>query len=150
MKGVLTMKLITKKNIIPIICSTYTVLSISLTIYEIVVNGTMNPTQLNIFLFLLLSILGVVVLSQHYRFERFSPLTMMVMQYVIAIAVILVSLKTASFFVEIHPDGYRDMTISFSIPYILGAIIYYFALRLEIKKQNKLLENIKKNKKQFE
>lgn len=144
------MKLITKKNIIPIICITYTVLSISLTIYEIVVNGKMNPTQLNIFLFLILSILGVVVLSQHYRFERFSPLTMIIMQYAIAIAVILVSLKIASFFVDIHPDGYRDMTLSFSVPYIIGTIIYYFALRLEVKKQNKLLENIKQNRKQFE
>ncbi|MBU3875481.1 hypothetical protein HGO97_006600 [Faecalicatena sp. AGMB00832] len=142
------MKLITKKNIIPIICITYTVLSISLTIYEIIVNGKMNPAQLNIFLFLILSILGVVVLSQHYRFESFSPLTMIIMQYAIAIAVILISLKTASFFVDIHPDGYRDLTLSFSIPYIIGAIIYYITLRLEVNKQNKLLENIKKNRKQ--
>ncbi|MCI6466077.1 MAG: hypothetical protein MSA90_11500 [Faecalicatena sp.] len=142
------MKLITKKNIIPIICISYTVLSISLTIYEIIVNGKMNPAQLNIFLFLILSILGVVILSQHYRFERFSPLTMIIMQYAIAITVILISLKIASFFVDIHPDGYRDLTLSFSIPYIIGAIIYYIALRLEVNKQNKLLENIKKKRKQ--
>lgn len=144
------MKLITKKNIIPIICITYTVLSISLTIYEIIVNGKMNSTQLNIFLFLILSILGVAVLSQHYRFEMFSPLAMIVMQYAIAVAIILISLKTASFFVDIHPDGYRDMTLSFSLPYIIGAIIYYIALRLEVRKQNKLLENIKKTRKQLE
>ncbi|MDO4273588.1 MAG: hypothetical protein Q4D16_07960 [Eubacteriales bacterium] len=144
------MKLITKKNVIPIICVTYTVLSISLTVYEIIINKKINPTQLNIFLFLVLSILGVVILSQHYRFERFSPLTMIIIQYAFAIAVILISLKTASFFVDIHPDGYRDMTLSFSIPYFIGAIIYYIALRLEVKKQNKLLENIKKNRTQFE
>lgn len=143
------MKLITKKNIIPIICITYTVLSVSLTIYEIIVTGKMNPTQLNIFLFLILSILGTVVLSQHYRFEMFSPLTMFIVQYAICIAVILIFLKAASFFVDIHPDGYRDMTLSFSVPYIFGAIIYYIALRIEVKKQNKLLENIKKNRKQF-
>lgn len=142
------MKLITKKNIIPIICITYTALSISLTIYEIVVNEKMNPTQLNIFLFLILSILGVVILSQHYHFERFSPLTMIIVQYAIAIAIILISLKIASFFVDIHPDGYKDLTLSFSVPYIIGAIIYYVALRLEVKKQNKLLENIKRNRKQ--
>ena len=111
MRGALTVKLITKKNIIPIICITYTILSILLTIYEIVVNGKMNPTQLNIFLFLILSILGVVVLSQHYRFERFSPLAMIIVQYAFGIAVILISLKTASFFVDIHPDGYIDMTL---------------------------------------
>lgn len=144
------MRLITKKNIIPVICITYTIMSISLTIFEILVNGKMNPTQLNIFLFLILSVLGVAVLSQHYRFERFSPLAMIVMQYVIAVLVILISLKTASFFVDIHPDGYKDMTLSFSVPYGIGALIYYIALKVEVKKQNELLENIKKNRKQFE
>lgn len=138
------MKLINKKNIIPIICITYTAVSISLTIYEIIVKAEMNPTQLNIFLFLILSILGVGILSQHYRFERFSPLAMIIIQYIIAVSVILISLRIASFFVDIHPDGYKDMTLSFSVPYFIGAVIYYVCLRWEVKKQNKLLNHIKK------
>lgn len=138
------MKLINKRNVIPIICITYTVASISLTIFEIINKGEMNPTQFNMFLFLILSILGVGVLSQHYRFERFSPLTMIILQYVIAVAIIIISLWIASSFVDIHPDGYKDMTLSFSIPYVIGAIVYYICLRLEVRKQNRLLENIKK------
>lgn len=141
------MKLINKKNVVPIICVTYTVVSIVLTTFEIIVKGEMNPTQLNIFLFLLLSILGIGVLSQHYRLERFSPLTMMIIQYLIAVAIIFISLKTASCFVDIHPDGYRDMTVSFSIPYFIGAVIYYICLRLEVRKQNRILEKIKKDQK---
>lgn len=43
--------------------------------------------------------------------------------------IILISFKIASFFVNIHPDGYKDMTLSFSI--------YDIVLRLEVKKQNK-------------
>ena len=140
------MKLINKGNVFPIICITYTVVSVTSTILEIMSKREMNPTQLNIFLFLVLSILGVGVLSQHYRFERFSPLTMIILQYAIAVAVIVISLRTASFFVDIHPDGYKDMTISFSIPYFIGAVIYYVCLRLEVRKQNKLLENIKKKR----
>lgn len=138
------MKLINKRNVIPIICITYTVVSISLTIFEILNKGEMNPTQFNIFLFLILSILGVGVLSQHYRFERFSPLTMIILQYVIAVVIIVISLWMASFFVDIHPDGYKDMTLSFSIPYVIGAVVYYVCLRLEVRKQNRLLVNIKK------
>lgn len=141
------MKLINKKNVVPVICVTYTVVSIVLTTFEIIVKGEMNPTQLNIFLFLLLSILGIGVLSQHYRLERFSPLTMMIIQYLIAVAIIFISLKTASCFVDIHPDGYRDMTVSFSIPYFIGAVIYYICLRLEVRKQNRILEKIKKDQK---
>lgn len=140
------MRIINKKNVIPIICITYTVISIGYTIFEIIINGKMNPTQLNIFLFLVLSILGVAVLSQHYRFNRFSPLAMIIMQYMIAEIIILASLKIASFFVDIHPDGYRDMTLSFSVPYLIGALIYYICLRLEVKKQNQLLRIIKEQK----
>ena len=140
------MRIINKKNVIPIICITYTVISIGYTIFEIIINGKMNPTQLNIFLFLVLSILGVAVLSHHYRFNRFSPLAMIIMQYMIAEIIILASLKIASFFVDIHPDGYRDMTLSFSVPYLIGALIYYIRLRLEVKKQNQLLRIIKEQK----
>lgn len=140
------MKLINRKNVIPIICMTYTIVSITLTIFEILEKGEINPTQLNIFLFLLLSVLGVVVLSLHYRLERFSPLTMIILQYVIAVSIILVSLKTASYVVDIHPNGYQDMTTSFSIPYFIGSIIYYIFLRREVHKQNLVLEKIKENK----
>lgn len=141
------MKLINRRNAIPVICITYTVVSIVLTIYEIIVTGSMNPTQLNMFLFLVLSILGVAVLSQHYRFDRFSPLAMIILQYLTAEIIILVSLKTSSFFTDIHPDGYRDLTLSFSVPYFIGAVIYYICLRLEVNRQNRLLEQLKRQKK---
>ena len=141
------MKLIHKKNVLSVICITYTISSVVLTVFEIFEKGEMNPTQLNMFLFLLLSVLGVGVLSQHYRLERFSPLTMIMIQYLFAVVIILISLKTASYFVDIHPNGYRDMTISFSIPYFIGTVIYYIFLRLEVRKQNRILEKIKRDRK---
>lgn len=49
-----------------------------------------------------------------------------------------------SFFDELHPDGYRDMFWSFTIPYVIGAVIYYVSLFLEIKKANRLLQDMKK------
>lgn len=137
------MRLINKRNVLSTICITYTFVSISLTTFEIFDKGEMNPTQLNIFLFLILSILGVAVLSQHYRFDRFSPLVMIVVQYMLAILMIMFSLWFASFFVTIHPNGYRDMTISFSIPYFIGTIIYYIFLKTEVRKQNALLKKMK-------
>ena len=140
------MKLVNRKNVISVICVTYTVISILLTIINILIEGEMNSTQLNIFTCLLLSILGVGVLSQHYRLERFSPLAMVIIQYLAAVAVILISLKAASYFTYVHPGGYRDMVISFSVPYVIGAVIYYISLMLEVRKQNRILEKIKQNK----
>ncbi len=141
------MKIINKKNIVSVVCITYTSISITLAVLEVIAKGKMNPTQLNMFLCLLLSILGVLILSQHYRLERFSPLAMVIIQYVIAVAVILISLKAASYITDIHPDGYRDMILSFSIPYFIGAVVYYISLMLEVRKQNRILENIKKDRK---
>ena len=141
------MKIINKKNIVPVVCMTYTFISMILTLLEVITKGKVNPTQLNMFLCLLLSILGVLVLSQHYRLERFSPLAMVIIQYVAAVAIILISLKAASYVTDVHPDGYRDMILSFSIPYFIGAVVYYISLMLEVRKQNRILEKIKKDKK---
>lgn len=140
------MKLVNRKNLIPVICITYTVVSVSLTIIETLIKREINATQLNIFMFILLSILGVGVLSQHYRLERFSPLAMVIIQYLAAVVIILVSLKAASYFTYVHPDGYKDMVISFSVPYFIGAVIYYISLILEVRKQNRILEKIKQDK----
>ena len=141
------MKIINKKNIVPVVCMTYTFISMILTLLEVITKGKVNPTQLNMFLCLLLSILGVLVLSQHYRLERFSHLAMVTIQYVAAVAIILISLKAASYVTDVHPDGYRDMILSFSIPYFIGAVVYYISLMLEVRKQNRILEKIKKDKK---
>lgn len=140
------MKLVNRKNLIPVICITYTIVSVSLTIIETLIKREINATQLNIFMFILLSILGVGVLSQHYRLERFSPLAMVIIQYFAAIVIILISLKVASYFTYVHPDGYKDMVISFSVPYFIGAVIYYISLILEVRKQNRILEKIKQDK----
>ena len=50
-----------------------------------------------------------------------------------------------SLFVDIHPNGYKGMTLS-SILYFIGAIIYYIWLKSEVKKQNDLLKSIQEKK----
>lgn len=137
------MNLIHKKNFIPIICMTYTIVSISLTIFEILDRREMTPSHLNIFLFLACSILGVGVLALHRFLDRFSPLVMLLLQYLIAIVIIHGTLWMASYFVDIHPDGFHDMLLSFTVPYAIGCVIYYFCLKIEVKKQNDLLKQMK-------
>ena len=43
-----------------------------------------------------------------------------------------------SLFVDIHPNGYKGMTLS--------SIIYYIWLKSEVKKQNDLLKSIQEKK----
>lgn len=126
-----------------IVCVVYTVVSIVLTSFEVIERRYINQTQINMLLFLLLSILSVVLMSQQYRLNRFSPLVQGVVQYVILIFVILISLFVFSHFVEVHVNGYRDILISFSVPYVLGLVIYFICLNMEVKKQNKMIKQIK-------
>ncbi len=139
------MKIVNKKNIVSVICVTYTFVSISLTVLEVLVSGTVSPAQLNLFLFLIFSILGVGVLSQHYRLERFSPVAMLLIQYLCAIGVIFIGTKIAACFVDIHPNGLRDLILSFSVPYVIGAAIYYISLWLEVNRQNQIIRKIKES-----
>lgn len=139
------MKIVNKKNIVPVICVTYTFVSVSLTAFEVLVTGKISPAQLNLFLFLIFSILGVGVLSQHYRLERFSPVGMLLIQYLCAVAIIIAGTKIASCFAYIHPHGLQDLILSFSVPYAIGAAIYYISLWLEVRRQNQILQEIKKD-----
>jgi hypothetical protein len=108
--------------------------------------GKINPTQTNLWLCLILSAIAVFILSQHYRFDRYSLITVIIMQYVVAMFLVFLLVWLSGFFVEIHPDGYHDVFVSFTIPYWLGAIFYYINLFVEVKKQNEMIQEIKKNK----
>lgn len=68
----------------------------------------------------------------------------LIFQYLIAIVIIIGGLWVASLFVDIHPDGYKDMICSFTFPYAIGIIVYYVYLQLQIRKENQLSEKIQK------
>ncbi len=140
------MKIITKKNFLIVLCCTYTILSLSSSLIDILVLGKINPTQTNLLLCLILSAIAVFILSQHYRFDRYSLITVIIMQYVVAMFLVFLLVWLSGFFVEIHPDGYHDVFVSFTIPYWIGAIFYYINLFVEVKKQNEMIQEIKKTK----
>ena len=130
------MKVIHKQNFFPIVCICFTLLSIGNVILEAIVLGKFGHDQQNLLLMLLLSVLAVAVLSQHYRFGS-VPLTLVILvQYLLA--------WISSFFETLHENAYRDMFLSFTIPYAIGAVVYYVSLFVEIKHANKTLEEIRR------
>ncbi|MHC1748926.1 MAG: DUF6608 family protein [Cellulosilyticaceae bacterium] len=137
------MKTVTKKNFLPILCCTYTIISLGIIISEAVILKKLNPTQLNLLSCFVLSFLAIGVLSQHYRFERFSLLAVIIMQYVVAVIIVLALMWILGHFIPIHPDGYHDMLQSFTVPYVIGAGVYYTSLKREVKKQNQILKSLK-------
>lgn len=138
------MKIIDRKSFFPTVCVVYTIITVSKIVIEAMFNHLFGNYQQNILMILFLSFLATFVLSQHYRLQAIPLPLVILLQYVALASSILLVLKVMSYFTPIHPDGYRDMLLSFTIPYVIGAVIYYISLWQEVQKVNLMLNQIKK------
>ncbi len=141
------MKTINKKNFFPILCITYTILSLSKIILEAFLMNLYGNYQENFILMFIISLFSILVLSQHYRLSRFPILLVMMGQYLLLLGLIFGYLWIENIFIEIHPNGYRDMFLSFTIPYFIASLLYYINVFKETKKANEMLQEIKSRKK---
>ena len=92
---------------------------------------------------ILLCTIATFVLFLHKLFDNFSPLFMMIAQYLIASALIGGMLLLISIFVSpISPRGWFEFYRSFTIPYIFLAGFYYYRVFSETKKQDALIKEI--------
>lgn len=137
------MKLIDKSNFLSTICVVFTCLVLGKIVVEAVFGGIFGNDQENLLLMFGFSALGTFVLSQHYRLERFPLIAVMAGQYVVLIAAVMLVIWISGFFVELHEDAYRDMFWSFTVPYAIAAAVYYISLYFEIKKANRLLQEVR-------
>ena len=138
------MKIINKRNFFPIVSVVFTILVLSKVLLEAIVQNVFGGYQENLVLMFLLSLLATLVLSQHYRFQSFPLLVVMLLQYLLLIGVVMLITWLASFFEPLHEDSYRDMFLSFSIPYLAGAVIYYISLFFEIRRVDQAIKDIRK------
>ena len=126
------MKIINKKNFIPIVCTIFTVLVIFKIVFEAVFQHTFESVQQNILFMLMMSIIGTFVISQHYRLQKLPLVLVIIIQYLFLITFVMLFTWFTSFFEELAFYAYRDMFLSFTIPYIIFAVLYYVNLFIEI------------------
>lgn len=127
---------------IPIaICISYTVMSIVNAVLCLMA-GRESTSNGNALTMLLWCSIAVFILSIHHLFEEWPPAVMMICQYLIAMGLVFLSVYIGSFFDELSEHGYRDMFLSFTIPYIIGGGIYYVTLFQTARRQDKLIQEI--------
>ena len=141
------MKIINKQNFWSVVCIIFTLLLFVKIILELIVQKTFGNYQSNILIMFGLSLLATFVLSQYYRFQKYPLLFVILGQYLLLIGIVMLITWIGSRLNEIHPNAYRDMFLSFTIPYAIGVIIYYAALFKEIKSVNQTLQEIKEHQK---
>ncbi|MBR6307747.1 MAG: hypothetical protein IKR39_03980 [Lachnospiraceae bacterium] len=136
------MKLITKHNFFYIVCVSFTLITTGKLLLEKIDGFTDRYYSENIFTILVISILGTLVLATHYYLRRFPFIPVFIGQYLVTIGIVCLAIWIGQKFTDFAPSAYKDMIISVTIPFVIGAIVYYVAFFREIKKANKLLENM--------
>ena len=136
------MKLITKHNFFYIVCVSFTLITTGKLLLEKIDGFTDRYYSENIFTILAISILGTLVLATHYYLRRFPFIPVFIGQYLVTIGIVCLAIWIGQKFTDFAPSAYKDMIISVTIPFVIGAIVYYVAFFREIKKANKLLENM--------
>ncbi len=134
------------------VCIFFTILLFSKFILEYFMNpATWDNTRSNIVFMFLLCVLSLFILEQHRRFEKLPMVLVLPLQYLIALSVVMLLVWLSGRFEELSKNAYRDIFLSFTIPYIIGAAWYYINLIYEAKSANTILENVinrKSNEKQ--
>ncbi len=127
------------------VCVFFTLLLFAKIILEYCMDyTTFDTTRENIVFMFIFCVIGLFVLEQHKRYERFPMVLVLIIQYMIALAIVMLLIWVYSNFLELKTTAYRDVFASFTIPYIIGAIWYYFDLICEARSANQILEKCRK------
>lgn len=139
------MKMIDKRNFFPIVCVIFTVLVLGKILLEAALQDLFGGYQENLLTMFVFSLLGTFVLSLHYRFQGLPLLAVIIVQYLVLLCLVVGFVWMMSFLEPIHENGYRDMILSFSIPYGIAAAVYYISFFYEVRSANQTLEKIRRN-----
>ncbi len=136
------MKIIDRHNFISVVCISFTLIVCGKLLFEKMTGFTDRFYTENIFTCLGICVLATFILSMHYYLQRFPFIPVVIGQYVFLIGVIFVAIWFASKFTDMAPSAYKDMFISVTIPYVIGAAAYYISYFLQIKKANDILSKL--------
>ena len=126
------------------LCCSYTIISVIGAIINIFSGYQTNNA--NVVMMFIFCNIAVFVLSIHKLFDAFSPLAMIIIQYVLAIVLIFLVIFITSFIEPVSPRGWFEFFRSFTIPYIIGAALYYYRVFKETKEQDEMIKEIQKQK----
>jgi hypothetical protein len=128
------------------VCCVFTLMSVIGAIINIIAGTQTN--NINVLVMFATCAIATLVLFLHKIFENVSPLVMIIVQYIVACALVGLMLWLISTFISpITPKGWFEFYRSFTIPYIFLAGFYYYRVFSETKKQDKLIQEIRENNK---
>ena len=67
---------------------------------------------------------------------------MVIGQDLALIGLVFLGIWIMGHFTDTAPSAYKDMFVSVTIPYVIGAVVYYISFFLQIKRANEVLRNL--------
>ena len=129
------------------VCIFFTILLFSKFILEYFMDpATLDNTRKNIVYMFLFCVLSLFILEQHKRFDHLPMVLVLILQYLVALAVVMLLVWFSGRYEELSKHAYRDVFLSFTIPYIIGAAWYYISLIYEARRANTMLDHVIKRK----
>lgn len=138
--------MINKHNFWTIVSGVFTILSVGKIIFENIVGHFDMYYAENILTIFAVTVIATFLISLHKYLSNISILLVMIIQYVLLIGSVMGVIWIESHFTEMHPNGYRDMFWSVTIPYILLSGIYYISFYRQVKKANTMLMELNQSK----
>lgn len=128
------------------VCCVFTLMSVLGAVVNLIAGTETN--NINVLVMFATCAIATFVLFLHKLFDSVSPLVMIIVQYLVACALVGLMLWLVSIFISpITPKGWFEFYRSFTIPYIFLAGFYYYRVFSETKKQDKLIQEIRENNK---
>ena len=136
------MKLINKRNFISIVCIFFTLITCGKLLLERAYNFTDRYYTDNIFTILGFSVLITIILSLHFYLQKFPFWLVLIAQYALTVGIVFLAIFIHGRFSTNAPTAYWDMFVSITIPFFIGALVYYICFFIQIKRANKVLEKL--------
>ena len=126
-------------------CVCYTIISLVLGRVNVV-----TPDQQsfygNLVMMFVWTAIAVAVLYAHTLFERWPPVLVMLVQYVLAMGLVLLLTWLTGFFGPLHPLWYWYAFRSFTGVYVVGAAAFYIETFRQARKTDALLQQLRQQK----
>lgn len=129
------------------LCCSYAIISVVGAIINIILGSETN--NFNVLCMFAFCAIAVFVLSLHKLLASLSPLLMILIQYVVALALCMLVVFIISLVDSVSPRGWFEFFRSFTIVYVFGAGYYYYRVFRDTRKQAEMLKEIQEAKEEF-
>ncbi len=110
------------KNVLILICVVYTILTVTSSGIGLL-QGQTTDTHVHLLMRFAVTFLGIGSILIFNLFPNWPLIAIYSFHYAVTIGLIFLLIWLSGFFIELHPDAFRDIFLNFTVIYILIAAV---------------------------